>query len=249
MEISLAAETVFRIGSFPVTNTLIASVFTALVIGLLAFALGRRKPSLKPRGFQNLMEGIVAWLLGLMDGITGNRQLTKKMFPFVTTIFLFVVISNWIGIFPGFGTIGIREVHQGEEVLVPFFRSVNADLNFTLALAIVSVVATNVLGIVVLGAFKFAGKFFVNPFKNPIGAFVGLLELIGELAKLLSFSFRLFGNIFAGEVLLVVIASLIPYVAPLPFYFLEIFVGFIQAFVFAVLTLVFMRVATVEAEH
>ena len=115
----------------------------------------------------------------------------------------------------------------------------------TLALAIISVVATQIFGIALIGAVKYSRRFF--NFKNPIFTFVGILELFSEVAKLISFSFRLFGNVFAGEVLLVVIAGLIPYVVPLPFYFLEIFVGFIQAFVFAILTLVFLKVATVES--
>ncbi len=248
MEISLAAEPVFHLGSFPVTNTLIASVLTFIVLGSLALAL-RRKISLVPHGVQNLIEFVVEKLLGLMDSVTASRELSKKFFPYVTTIFLTVIVSNWLGLLPGFGTIGIREVHEGKEVLVPLLRSVNADLNFTLALAIISVVATNAIGIAVLGFIKFSKRFFVNPLKNPIMTGVGLLELFGEVAKMVSFSFRLFGNIFAGEVLLVVIASLVPFIAPLPFYLLELFVGFIQAFIFAVLTLVFMRVATAEAEH
>lgn len=248
MDISLAAEPIAHLGSFPITNSLIASVLTLLVLGGAALAL-RRRLALVPRGFQNFIEFVIERLLNLMDSVTNDRQLTKRAFPWVATIFLSVLVSNWLGLLPGFGTIGLYEEHDGQRVLVPFLRSVNADLNTTLALAVVSVVATNVLGIMVAGAVRYARRFFVNPLKNPIMTGVGLLELFGEFAKLVSFSFRLFGNVFAGEVLLIVIASLVPYIAPLPFYFLELFVGFIQAFIFAILTLVFMRVAAAEAEH
>lgn len=244
MAISLAAEPIGHLGSLPITNSLLASFLTLLVLG--AVALRARRVRLIPTGFQNLFELVVEKLLGLMDSVTNDRQLTKRAFPWVATIFLSVLVSNWLGLLPGFGTIGLRAVHEGKPVLVPLLRSVNADLNSTVALAIISVLATNALGIAVLGVVKFLKRFFVNPLKNPIMTGVGLLELFSEVAKLVSFSFRLFGNVFAGEVLLVVIASLAPFVAPLPFYFLELFVGLIQAFIFAVLTLVFMRVATAE---
>jgi len=127
---------------------------------------------------------------------------------------------------------------HGKEVFVPLFRSTNSDLNNTLALAIVSVASVQFFGIITIGFFKYAGKFFVSPFKKPygVGTFVGLLELVSEFSKMISFSFRLFGNIFAGEVLLVVVSMIIPYIVPLPFMFLELFVGFIQALVFSMLS-------------
>jgi F-type H+-transporting ATPase subunit a len=167
----------------------------------------------------------------------------------VATIFIFVVLSNWIEIVPGLGTIGIYEKHNGRQVLVPFIRSASADLNVTLAIAIVSVMAIQIFGIAALGLLKY-GKKFIN-FKGPIEFFVGILELVSEAAKMVSFSFRLFGNIFAGEVLLTVILFLAPFIIPLPFLFLEIFVGFIQALVFSMLTLVFLQMATVshDAHH
>jgi F-type H+-transporting ATPase subunit a len=129
---------------------------------------------------------------------------------------------------------------------VPLLRGANADLNTTLALAVIAVIAIQVLGVSAIGAIKYAKKFF--NFSNPINAFVGFLELISEFSKLISFSFRLFGNIFAGEVLLMVIAFLVPYIAPLPFFFLELFVGIVQALVFMMLTLVFIKGATMS-EH
>ena len=167
------------------------------------------------------------------------------------TIFLFVILSNWIELIPGLGTVGINEIHAGKTVLIPFMRSASADLNVTLALALISVFTIQFMGIAAIGVSKYAGKFFVSPFHKPyfIGTFVGVLELISECAKIVSFSFRLFGNIFAGEVLLIVMLNLVPFFVPLPFLFLELFVGFIQALVFAMLTLVFLKMAVTEAAH
>ena len=134
-----------------------------------------------------------------------------------------------------------HELKGGEDILVPLLRPANADLNMTLAMAMISVIAAQIFGIITLGIFKHTGK-YLN-FKSPILFVVGLLELVGEVAKMVSFSFRLFGNIFAGEVLLTVIAFLLPIVAPLPFYGLELFVGLIQALVFMMLTAVFIKSA------
>ncbi len=129
----------------------------------------------------------------------------------------------------------------GKNVFIPFFRSSASDLNFTLALAIVAVVLVHILGVAAIGAGKHISKFFT--LKSPLDFFVGILEFISEIAKMISFSFRLFGNVFAGEVLLVITAFLVPYLVPVPFLALEIFVGFIQALVFAMLTTVFISIA------
>jgi len=153
-----------------------------------------------------------------------------------------------MGLLPGFGSIGLHEVEEGHEVFVPIFRSTYADVNMTFALALVAMTSVQVFGFTMLGFKKYAGKFFVNPFKNFVGSFIGILELVSEFSKMISFSFRLFGNIFAGEVLLLVMSFLVPYIIPLPFYGLELFVGFIQALVFSFLTLVFLQMAT-TAHH
>lgn len=247
MNISLAAEPIFHIGSFPITNTLIMAWVVILVLVILAFTV-RGKLSRVPRGAQNLVEALFEQALTIMDSVTGSRALSYKFFPVVMTIFLFVFASNLIEIVPGLGTIGLREMHEGRSLLVPFIRSSSADLNVTLAIAITSVLATQIMGIAVLGAVKYAGKFIVPPWKAPyvVGTFVGLLELVAEVAKVVSFSFRLFGNIFAGEVLLTVALFLVPYIIPLPFLFLEIFVGLVQAVVFSMLTLVFMKMAVTD---
>lgn len=246
MHISLAAEKIFTIFGVPVTNTLLMS-WIVMAILILTSVFSTRKLKLIPKGLQNFLETIIEFILDFITQITGSRREAEKFFPLVTTIFIFILLSNWFGLVPGVGTIGFFEVvhtEEGGRLFVPFFRSTNSDLNMTLALAIVSVIATQIFGIITIGFFKHIGKYI--SFKNPGLTFAGILEGIAEMVKILSFSFRLFGNIFAGEVLLVVTAFLLPFIAPLPFMFLELFVGFIQALIFAMLTLVFLKIATSE---
>jgi len=245
MNISLAAEPLFYLGTFPITNTLIMAWAVMLFLFVFTFLLNRRLQEV-PVGIQNVVETIFEKLLDYMDNITLSRIKTKKFFPMVATIFIFIILSNWVEILPGLGTIGFWEVHNGHEVLVPFIRSSSADINFTLALALVSVIGTQIFGVVTIGFVKHIKKYISI---NPIYSFVGLLEIFAELAKVISFSFRLFGNIFAGEVLLIVVTFLVPFIAPLPFLFLEIFVGFVQALIFATLTLVFLTMASTEMSH
>ncbi len=246
MHISLAAERLFTLFGIPITNTLLVSWGIMLLLFIIAALVYKNLTESKPKGLQNFVELVFEKLLDFMGTVTGSRADSIKYFPFIATIFLFVILSNLVEIIPGLGTIGIFEVEHGEKTLVPFLRSSSADLNFTLAIAISAVIGVQVLGIAALGFFKYWKKFFCPPWEKPygIGTFIGLLELVAEVAKVISFSFRLFGNIFAGEVLLTVVLVLVPYIAPLPFLFLEIFVGFIQAVVFSMLTLVFIKVAT-----
>lgn len=253
--ISLQAETIGEIFGFPVTNSLALSLLTAvLLVGggvLIAQSL-----KVIPNKAQNAAELVIGGLLDFVTQILGDRQQALKFFPLIATIFLFILLNNWIGVLPGTGSIGFFETGHGlpseasgakEGVFVPLFRSANADLNTTLALALVSVFAIQMYGVQKLGFFGHAAK-FINFRHGPIHFFVGLLELVGEFAKVLSFSFRLFGNMFAGEVLLIIIMALVPLLIPLPFILLEYFVGFIQALVFAMLTLIFLKVATTEME-
>jgi F-type H+-transporting ATPase subunit a len=196
-----------------------------------------------PGVVQNIAEAVLDGALGLMDSVLGDRKKSEKYLPIVFTIFLFVLCSNWLGLLPGVGSVVVR---TGEGT-VPLLRSPAADLNFTLALALLAVTFVNAIGIAAVG-WKSRIKNFLN-FDSPISFFVGILELISEFAKIISFSFRLFGNVFAGEVLLTIMAFLLPYVVPLPFMFLEIFVGFIQAFIFGMLTLVFIAGAISEGHQ
>lgn len=245
-EISLKAEELFHIGSFAVTNSLLVSGIVLIVMTIIGFSV-RKKLATIPGMFQGFFEIAIEGLMGLMDSVLGNREKTEKYLPLIATIFLTVITANWLGLIPGVGSVGIYENHNGESVLVPFLRSPSADLNFTLAIAIIAVFGVNIFGILAAGFFRYVNRFFT--LKNPIYTFVGILELISEFAKMISFSFRLFGNVFAGEVLLTIIGVLAPYFIPIPFLFMEIFVGFIQAFVFATLTLVFISIATAETEH
>lgn len=246
VNISFLPEHILSIGSFSVTNSILV-VWLAMIILAAAGYFATRKMKMVPSGVQNLIETIVEALYNLVNSVTGDERQSRKFFPLIATIFLLVLLSNWLGLVPGVGSIGFVEVGPEGELFVPFFRAGSADLNFTLALAIISVFATQYFGIVALGFMKYAGK-FIN-LKSPISLFVGLLELIGEISRLISFSFRLFGNVFAGEVLLLVITFLAPYIVPLPFYLLEILVGVIQALIFAMLTLVFLKMATLSHEE
>ena len=240
-EISLKAQELFKIGSFGVTNSLFLTLVVSLTLILLALA-SYRKIKIIPGAFQSAVEMGAEWLLELMESMLGSMKKAQQYFPLVATIFLFIMASNLSGILPGIGSLFIE--HGGKEVSL--FRSPAADLNFTLAFAVISVVVTNIIGMMAVGVFSHVGK-FLN-FKSPVGFFIGILELVSEFAKIISLSFRLFGNVFAGEVLLIIVAFLAPYVIPLPFLFLEIFVGLIQAFVFAMLTLVSIALHTAH-EH
>ncbi len=245
--VSLAAEPIGHIGSFPVTNTLIMSLISSLALVVIALKLSR-KVKLIPKGLQNVAEFLMEAALNLMDTITGDRVQSIRFFPLVFTFFIFILTSNWFGILPGIGSITVKTLEHGESVFVPLLRSTNADLNVTVALSLISFFAVEFFGIVTISFFKYMKK-FININKNPIFTFVGFIELISEFSRLISLSFRLFGNVFAGEVLLIVISYLMPFILPLPFLFIELFVGLIQAFIFAILTLVFLKVATTDMEH
>ena len=250
MEISLVPETIFHLGSFPFTNSLIMTLVTsAIIIGISFFV--QKNTKLIPRGFQNLFEAIIEYFFELVHSVTQDKKETRQFFPLVMTIFIFIILSNWMGLLPGAGTVGVHELEHGKTILLPFIRSGSADLNTTLALSLIAVFTANFMGISAIGLVRYGKKFLVNPFKKPyfIGTFVGVLELISEVAKIISFSFRLFGNVFAGEVLLIVMLNLVPYFVPLPFLFLEVFVGFVQALVFSMLTLVFLKMAVTVNEH
>lgn len=253
--ISLAAEKIPLPFDIPLIghelpNTLPATWLTMLILIVVA-ALGTRKMKIVPGGLQNLLEAITEGFYGFIEGVAGDK--TRQLFPLIATFFFFILLSNWLGLLPGFGSVGVFEEHHGHEVLVPFFRSANADLNTTIALALISVVATQYFGFKAQG-FKYLSKFFTFKgqaiYERPINAFVGILELLSEIIHILSFSFRLFGNVFAGEVLLIVMAFLAAFLASLPFMGLELFVGLVQALIFAMLTLVFTLMAmTSHDEH
>ncbi len=247
---TLAPEVLFHLGPFPITNTII-NAWIALFIFLIAGLVLRKRWAVRPGNFQNGAEFFLEKLLGYFDQVTGDRTKTMRFLPLVGSIFFFILLSNWLGLLPGTGSITV-----GHNFLL---RPANTDLNLTIAMAIVTVIASHIFGFFAIGFFTHANKFiqigslFKSLRKGPIGIFqgivefaVGLIEIVSEMSKVLSLSLRLFGNIFAGEVLLTVITSIVAVVVPTPFMLLELLVGLIQAGVFAILALVYMTVASAE---
>lgn len=262
--IVIAPDIIFTIPgiNFPVTNTLLCT-WAVILILIALFFFGTRRRALVPSGLQNALEWVIELLLGLVQSIAGKEK-GKKFFPLVATIFIFAVIANMIDVIPGVDTLGqvsgaatnsILLFGADSNKLIPWIRPATTDLNLTIAMAIVSVVVTQFFGFSALGAKAHLSKYF--NFKAlftrfPMGIIdfvVGLLEIISELGRIISFSFRLFGNIFAGSVLLAVFAFLLPVVADIIFIPFEMFVAIVQALVFALLTLVFMQMATSSHGH
>ncbi len=263
-EHTLYAEPIFHVGSFSVTNALLTSALALGVIIVFSW-LVRRRVSLVPRGLQNAVESLIEVFLGIFDDVTGSRKKSLQLAPVVLSFFFFILVNNWMGILPGVGAFGQIAAHGEEQVFIPYLRGGTADINTTLALGTLGVVLSHIFGVVAIGWWKYLNK-FVNiqafldiPGKvmkdpmviliNPIKAFVSFLEIIGELAKVASLSFRLFGNIFAGEVLLSSISATLAWGAPTPFLFLEVLVGFIQALIFAMLILTYLTINTTAEEH
>ncbi len=242
--VEIAPKTLFTVAGFPISNSFITGWISIVILALL-FGLGTRSMQLVPTGLQNLAEWIIEVLLGLAENVAG-REKAREFFALFATIFLFVLVNNWSELLPGFTNATIF-IQNGEEQ-IPLFRSPSADLNFTLTLALSAMVMVQFWSIKHTGWGGWAGK-FINLKGGLIGLFVGLLETVSEFAKIISFSFRLFGNLFAGDVLLSVIPSLVPLVVVLPFMGLELFVGVIQALIFGLLTLAFITMATVSHGH
>lgn len=241
-EISLKAQELFKIGGLGLTNSLFLAIGASVILVASAFVL-RRRISVVPGKFQSAAEMGLEWFLGLMESTLGSVSKAEKYFPLIATIFILILTSNLLGILPGVGSFFIGSGHER----IPILRSPAADLNFTLAFAVISVIVSNILGAAAVGVFSHIGK-FLN-FKNPIKFFIGILEIVSEIAKIVSLSFRLFGNVFAGEVLLTIIFFLAPYLIPLPFLLLELFVGLIQALLFAMLTVVSIALHTTAHEE
>lgn len=294
--ITVAPETVFSIGGFGVTNTLIATILADIIV-ILLFFFGTRNLKLIPTGLQNLLEAFLEALYSLTEQVAGAKA--RRIFPLAATIFFLVLAANWMELIPGVDSVGkIETPHdpaiQGYEietsgfiaypinvpverpegeaggeahpaegasikeechslgcVVVPYVRTASTDLNFTMALGLISVAMTWYYGIRTLGAGEYLSRFFnTRGFKNSLifgslDFLVGILELIGEFTRIISFTFRLFGNIFAGTIMILVFSSLIPALVPAGVYLLEVFVGAIQAFVFMMLTVVFIHLATI----
>lgn len=263
-EHTLYSEPIFNIGHFTVTNSLLTSWVALFILVILGISFKATVKTI-PGKLQNIIEMVMDQFLGIFDAVTGSREKSLKYAPFVMSFFFLILINNWLGILPGVGSIGKIVSHNGEASFIPFFRGGTADLNTTLALASLAVVASHIFGVIAIGAWPYLNK-FINikafleiPKKvlkdptvllvNPIKAFVGIVEIIGELAKIASLSFRLFGNIFAGEVLLASMSALMAFAVPIPFLFLEVIVGLIQAMIFAILVLIYVSISTTAEEH
>jgi F-type H+-transporting ATPase subunit a len=229
----------------PITSTLVTVWVTMMVLVIFAVIVRARLAAV-PGGLQNVAELLVGGVYDYMADVLESQALARKYFPVVMTIFLFILALNWFGLFPGVTSVGMYEGHGTESHLVPFLYPAATDLNITIAFAVIAFFTIEIAGVLAIGLFKYTGK-FIN-FRSPLAFVIGIIELISELARLISFSFRLFGNIFAGKTLLVVIMFFVPYIIPVPILAFEVFVGFIQAFVFAVLTLFFIKLA-IEEPH
>ncbi|HVZ67731.1 MAG TPA: F0F1 ATP synthase subunit A [Patescibacteria group bacterium] len=234
--VSLAPEVIFNIGNIKVTNTFLATIAIDLI--LVSFiVLVRRNLKPIPGKIQTIAESAVDYFYTTTEQIAG--KFADPIYPWFASFFIFIFVTNLVGLFPGFGSIGFFHLEQGKEVFTPILRAGTSDFNTTLALATVSLVATHYLSIKYNGVGNYLKRFFSL---NPVLLFVGILELVSEVTKVISLSFRLFGNIYAGEVVIHTINSIFAYIAPIPFLLLESIVAFVQALVFAMLTMVFMSI-------
>ena len=268
-DVKLPAEEIAQVGSFSITNTLIASWITILVLAVL-FYFATRRMKLVPGRLQAFAEVVAEGLLGFVEGVAGKPH-ARLLFPGIATIFLYVITNAYMGLLPIFGTIGFLEHGHGHEVeFIPLFRGANTDINLPLSIAIVSFILVETWGMRVVGFFHYTGEFinvgglgrgfkllFTGRLKEApmaiifgfINMCVGLLEIFSHMTRMLSFTFRLFGNMTAGEILVTVSCFLIPMIFTIPFYGLELLIGLIQALIFSGLTLVFATVAISSAHE
>lgn len=247
LTVTLAPHIVGDFLGVSITSTILTAWLTILILVVLV-TLSTRKLKLIPSKMQSVVELLVGGLYSYVEETLENKQATKRYFPIIATIFIFVLAMNWVGLLPGVTSIGyFAEGSSGNSELIPFFYPAASDLNITIAIALIAVFTVEVAGVLTLGFWRYGGK-FIN-FSSPLAFIIGLIELVSEIARLVSFSFRLFGNIFAGKVLLLVIMLFVPYILPVPIMAYEMFVGVIQAAIFAVLTLFFIKLAIAEPDH
>lgn len=244
LHISLAPYHVGTLWGVSITSTLLTAWLVVVLLLVSAYLIGKRLRLVPGKG-QILLEFAVGGVLDYMTETLENEALARKYFPLIMTIFLFILSVNLFGLLPFVGPIGVHNAAGG---LTPLFYPVNTDLNIPLALAIIAFITIEFAGITVLGVLKYFNK-FVN-FRSVIGFVVGIIELVSEIARLITFSFRLFGNIFAGKVLILMALAFVPLFLPVPLMVYEVFVGVVQAAIFALLTLFFIKIAvTPLGEH
>src|SRR3989344_5048219 len=231
---SFGADVLANLGPFVLTNTFLATLLTDLIL-VFAVLILFKNIKMIPGFFQNMVETVIETFYSLTESIASKRA--AVIFPYFMSFFLFILVANWSSLIPGFGSIGFYE----HEHFVPILRGATSDLNTTLALALISAFATHMLAIKATGIKEYLSRYFSF---NPINLFIGVLELISEATKVISLSFRLFGNIFSGEIVLLTTAGIFAFLFPIPFLLLEIIVGLVQALVFGMLTMTFMAVLT-----
>jgi F-type H+-transporting ATPase subunit a len=243
LPIALEPYVLGEIGGLPITSTLLTSwVVMALIIGWAVWVRARLRRVPVSSG-QVVAEVVVGGVYDYIAEWLESRSLARKLLPIVLTLFLYITLANLIGLLPGVGSVGFWEEAHGEHSLIPLLYPMNTDLNVTLALALIAFVVIEYFGFRTLGL-SYVKK-FVN-LRSVTGFFVGIIEAVSELARIVSFSFRLFGNIFAGKVLLLVLMALVPFFIPAPMMGFEAFVGIIQGAIFALLTLFFVKIAISE---
>lgn len=239
VHVAIAAEKIGEFFGIPVTNALVTSWVTIALLVIVAFVM-RSRLKLIPSRFQLVLESLVEFVYDYIADTLGSREMARKFFPLLMTIFLFIFIANMLHFIPGVGSIGFFHGDAFE----PLLRAPNSDLSMPLVLAVISFLVIEVTGILAIGIVKYSRKFF--DFSSPIAFGIGLIEFIGEMVRVVSLSFRLFGNILAGEVLIAVAVYFVPYGLPVPLMMFEIFIGLLQAAVFSLLTLFFIKLAITE---
>jgi len=279
LEIRIQPEVIFYIGPLPVTNTLLCTWISILILVVFFFFATRRR-ALVPSGIQNVAEYLIEYLLGLVEGVSGKEK-GRRFFPLVGTLFIFIITCNLLDVIPGVDTVGtlntaaVQAAHITSKpvlgfllfgdlsnLMVPWIRPATTDLNLNFAMSLTVVVTCQVIGFTTLGPIEHLGKYinlrtffrslrkldFAGMFQGIIEFFVGIIDIISELSRILSLSFRLFGNIFAGSAVLAVFAFILPFISDVVFIPFELFIAFVQALVFSLLTLVYLEMAT-TSEH
>lgn len=243
LHITLGADTLGHLWGIPITNALVPALMTSVILVVLALVIPRTLKLVPSKG-QTFVETAIGGGYDYVESVLEDKSLARRFFPLIATLFSFILIGNLIGFLPIVGSVGFFEEHHGESTLISLIRPVNTDLNVTLALAIAAVLSIQIAGIGVLGVLKYGSK-FVN-LHSFLGFAIGIIELFSELARFVSFSFRLFGNMFAGKVMILVATAFVPLVLPVPLLVFELLVSVIQAAIFALLTLFFIKIAVTE---
>ena len=240
LHIVLSAQRLGEVWGIPITNTLLTAWIVLGILFVIGYLVGRN-PKLIPGKVQNFFESLFELVFDYMETTLGSRDLARRFFPLIMTIFLFIFTANMFEFLPFMEALRVHV--DGEDI--PLLRSVNTDLNVTLALAIIAYFVIEITGIVILGFFRYGSK-FVNLKGGVLQFGIGLIEFVSNLARLISFSFRLFGNVFAGGILIAIATAFLPLVLPVPILLFETFVALVQAAIFALLTVAFIKIAITE---